>query len=150
MRVDPESNGPSSEQWVVIGRVVSGVKRASHFTQLDWVQAQCDQKAGFKPYPGTLNLEVSEESCRIVESLQKEACIRLVPPDPAFCEAKVLPVSAGDVRGVIIIPAEEVRVHGKTIVEVMAPCKLKEALSLKDGDQLVLVVEKTHGPNSST
>ena len=40
------------------GRVVSGARRAAGFTQLDWVQDQCWEKLGFRPFPGTLNVEV--------------------------------------------------------------------------------------------
>ncbi len=130
------------KNWVLIGKVVSGVKQAAYFTQLDWVQEQCMEKLGFRPYPGTLNLELSEESLPIIDALQKEEGVTLIPPDPKFCIAKALPVSSGEASGAIIIPSEDVNVHGKNIVEVMAPIMLKKALDVKDGDSLTFIVKR--------
>ncbi len=135
------------KNWVLIGKVVSGVKQAAFFTQLDWVQEQCMEKLGFRPYPGTLNLELSEESLPIIDALQKEEGVTLIPPDPKFCIAKALPVSSGEASGAIIIPSEDVKVHGKNIVEIMAPIMLKKALDVKDGDSLTFIVKRP-GPQN--
>ena len=129
-------------EWVLKGKVVSGVRKAAYFTQLEWVQEQCMEKLGFKPYPGTLNLEISEKDLPIIEALQKEEGIELMPPDPTFCAAKAMPLSIGHVSGAIIIPAEEVRVHGKKVIEVISPLRLKETLGVEDGDYLTLTVKK--------
>ena len=129
-------------EWVLNGKVVSGVRKAAHFTQLDWVQEQCMEKLGFRPYPGTLNVEMSEESLPIIEALQKEQGIELIPPDAEFCAARAILLSVGSVSGAIIIPSEDVRVHGKNILEVISPLRLKEALQVDDGDSLTLIVRK--------
>lgn len=129
-------------EWVLNGKVVSGVRKAAYFTQLDWVQEQCMEKLGFRPYPGTLNVEMSEESLPIIEALQKEQGIELIPPSSEFCAAKAMLLSVGSVSGAIIIPSEDVRVHGKNIVEVISPLRLKEALQVDDGDSLTLIVKK--------
>jgi CTP-dependent riboflavin kinase len=97
---------------------------------------------GFKPYPGTLNLKIEEESLPIVEALKKEKGIELVPPDPKFCVAKVLVLSVGSFSGAIIVPAEDVSVHGKRIVEVIAPLRLKDALNVDEGDPVKLVIDR--------
>jgi CTP-dependent riboflavin kinase len=99
-------------------------------------------KNWFSNYPGTLNLEISERDFPIIEALQKEEGIELMPPDPTFCAAKAMPLSVGHVSGAIIIPAEEVRVHGKQVIEVISPLKLKETLRVDDGDYLTLTVKK--------
>jgi CTP-dependent riboflavin kinase len=129
-------------QWVLKGKVVSGVRKAAYFTQLDWVQQQCLNKLGFRPYPGTLNVEISEESLPIVEALQREQGIELIPPDTKFCAARAMLLSVGGVSGALIIPAEDVRVHGKNIVEVISPLRLKDALQVKDGEPLTLIVKR--------
>jgi len=130
------------DNWKLTGRIVGGAKKAAFFTQLDWVQEQCMDKLGFRPYPGTLNLEISEESVPVLEALQKEEGIKLIPPDPEFCTAGALPLSLGEQKGAIIIPAEDVRIHGKNIVEVMAPIGLKNTLNLNDGDFITINVKK--------
>jgi CTP-dependent riboflavin kinase len=130
------------KEWVLNGKVVSGVRKAAYFTQLDWVQEQCVEKLGFRPYPGTLNVEISEESLSIIEALQKEQGIELIPPDTEFCAARAMLLSVGSVSGAIIIPSEDVRVHGKNIVEIISPLRLKDALQVDDGDSLTLTVKK--------
>lgn len=125
----------------IIGRIVSGVKKGALFTELDWVQEQCLKKLGFKPYPGTLNLEIEEETIPVVEALRQGEGIELVPPDEGFCSGHVYPVSVMGVSGAIVAPAEDVGVHGKNIIEIMAPISLKEALDVADGDEIMLTLK---------
>ena len=127
-----------SAHWEITGRVVGGAGKAAQFTQLDWVQEQCYTKLGFRPYPGTLNLEVAEKSLPVVEVLRREDGILLVPPDPEYCAAKVLPLSVGTISGALIIPEASVNIHDKTIIEVLAPVKLKDALGLSEGKTVML------------
>jgi CTP-dependent riboflavin kinase len=131
-----------NEAITITGRIVSGAKKAAFFTQLDWVQEQCQKKLGFKPYPGTLNLEIDEETIPIVEALQQMEGAALVPPDEGYCSGYVFPVSVMGVSGAVVTPAEEVRVHGKNIIEILAPISLKEALDVKDGDEIMLTLKK--------
>jgi len=132
-----------SKNQILKGRVVSGAKKAAFFTQLDWVLKQCSEKLGFKPFPGTLNIELLSENLPDVESIQKEKRIELVPPDPTFCIAQVLPISIEGIDAAVIIPEEMVRMHGKNIIEVIAPVSLKDALNIDDGDTVILTIKKT-------
>jgi len=133
-----------SNKCTLKGKIVSGAKKAAFFTQLDWVLEQCSEKLGFKPFPGTLNVEILPESLLDAESIQEEKSIELVPPDSndaTFCTAQVLPVSIEEVNAAIIIPAEKVRVHGKNIIEVIAPMSLKDTLNIDDGDTVTLTIK---------
>jgi len=131
-----------SNKCTLKGRVVSGTKKAAFFTQLDWVLEQCSEKLGFKPFPGTLNIEILPKSLPNVESIQKEKGIALVPPDPTFCTSQVFPVSIEGADAAMIIPAEKVRIHGKNIIEVIAPISLKNALKIDDGDFVTLTIKR--------
>ena len=125
----------------ITGKIVSGVKKGAFFTNLDWVQEQCQTKLGFKPYAGTLNLEIDAEKIPFFEALWQQGGIELVPPDSNFCSERVYPVSVMGVSGAVVAPAEDVRVHGKNIIEVIAPISLKEALDADDGDSVFLTIE---------
>jgi len=127
-------------QATLSGKIVSGAGKAAYFTQLDWVQKQCTEKLHFKPYPGTLNIEVGESSLYLLEKLQKEEGIKLLSPNPNFCNARSLKASLKNVSGAIIIPYEDVNIYGKNIVEMIAPVSIKETLSLRDGDGVTLTV----------
>ncbi len=126
--------------WVLTGKIVRGVQKASYFTGLDWVREQCLEKLGFSPYPGTLNLSIEGNDLYTLEQLRNKETEKLIPPDPEFCEAKVFPVTVKHVKGAVIIPDEAVRVHGNEVIEVLAPLRLKNALHVDDGDLLTIVV----------
>ena len=124
------------------GKIVGGVKQGAFFTQLDWFQAQCRDQLGFEPYPGTLNLEISIDDVPIVEKLESEAEIEFIPPDSEFCSGKAFPVVVEGIPAAVVIPAAEVRVHGKNIIEVVAGQRLKDALKVGDGDLVELRIAK--------
>ena len=128
------------EQLQINGRIVSGAGEGAYFTQIDWVQQQCDEKLGFKPYPGTLNLEISEEFLPSVEILEQQKGIELISPDPKFCNAVTFQVLLGGINGAIILPEEKVRVHPKNIIEIIAPLSIKATLKVKDGDSLKITI----------
>ena len=128
------------EQLEITGKIIGGAGEGVYFTQIDWVQQQCDEKLGYKPYPGTLNLEISEEFLPAIESLDQKKAIELISPDPKFCNAMVFQVSLGDIRGAIILPEEKVRIHPKNIIEIIAPLNLKAALNVDDGDYIKLKI----------
>ena len=130
-----------SKQRILTGKIVSGVRQGAFFTQLDWFQEQCQEKLGFKPYPGTLNIEISTDKIPEIEALENEEGSKFIPPEATFCSGKAVPVSIAGIRSAIIIPAAEVRVHGKNIVEVIAPVNLKEKLGVADGDSITLVLD---------
>jgi len=123
---------------VLTGKIISGAGQGAYFTQIDWVQRQCNEKLGFKPYPGTLNLEISNDDIFLVESLDPGDGIELISPDPKFCNAKVFPVTLGTIKGAIIVPEEKVRIHPENIIEIIAPFNIKASLNVKDGDTVTL------------
>jgi riboflavin kinase len=125
---------------VLTGRIVSGIKQGAFFTQLDWVQEQCLEKLGFKPYPGTLNLEIAHENMAIIEALKPQEGVELVPPDSNFCSGFVFPITVEGISGAIVAPAEDVRVHGENVIEIISHLGLKDALGVKDGDWVTLTV----------
>lgn len=129
-----------NDKFTVTGKIVSGAKKGAIFTQLDWVQEQCQKKLGFKPFAGTLNLEIEEEKMPLIEALLEKAGIALVPPDANFCTGHVYPVNIMGVSGAIVAPAVNARVHAKNIIELIAPLSLKDALDAADGDEIMLVI----------
>ena len=125
----------------ITGKIVSGVKQGAFFTQLDWVQEQCLEKLGFKPFPGTLNLEIAIENMAIIGALQAQEGIELVPPDSNFCSGLVFPITVEGISGAIVAPAADVRVHAKNIIEVISRLGLKDALGVEDGDWVTLTID---------
>ena len=129
------------DHWKITGKIVSGIKQGAFFMQLDWVQEQCLQKLGFKPYAGTLNLEIVKENMAIIETLQAQEGIELVPPDSNFCSGFVFPITIEGITGALVAPAPDIRVHAKNIIEIISPIGLKDALAVEDGDWVTLMIE---------
>jgi len=125
----------------ITGKIVSGVKQGAFFTQLDWVQEQCLEKLGFKPFPGTLNLEIAIENMAIIGALQAQAGFELVPPDSNYCSGLVYPITVEGISGAIVAPAADVRVHAKNIIEVISRLGLKDALGVEDGDWVTVTID---------
>jgi CTP-dependent riboflavin kinase len=124
---------------ILKGKIVSGAGEGAYFTQIDWVQQQCNQKLGFKPYPGTLNLEVASHDLNLMAALDQRKGIELISPDPKFCNAKAFAVKLGKINGAIIMPEEKVRIHAENIIEIIAPVCIKASLNVKDGDSLSVI-----------
>jgi CTP-dependent riboflavin kinase len=126
----------------ITGKIVSGAGEGGFFTQIDWVMKQCDEKLGFKPHPGTLNLEVAPEDLPIVASLDQKEGVELISPDPKFCNAKAFPIRLGKINAAIIMPEEKVRIHTENIIEIIAPLNIKATLNVKDNASLnVMILE---------
>jgi CTP-dependent riboflavin kinase len=68
--------------------------------------------------------------------------MELVSPDSDYCSGHVFPVSIEGLPAAVVIPAEEVRVHAKNIVEIISPEMLKDALGVKDGDRVTVTINR--------
>ena len=113
-----------SKNRILTGKIISGIKQGAFFTQLDWVQEQCLEKLGFKPFPGTLNLEIANDHMAIMEAFQAQEGIELVPPDSTFCSGFVFPITIEGITGALVAPAPDVRVHAKNIIEIISHYRL--------------------------
>jgi CTP-dependent riboflavin kinase len=131
-----------NDQLKITGKIVGGAKQGAFFTQLDWVREQCLEKLGFAPWPGTLNLELPMDHVAVIEELTVTEGLELVSPDSNYCSGHVFPVSIEGLSAAIVLPAEDVRVHAKNIIEIISPEMLKDALGVNDGDCVTLTIDR--------
>jgi hypothetical protein len=131
-----EKQGVNSMQ--ISGVIQSGAGKGAYFTQVDWVVRQCREMLGYRPFPGTLNVSVKTDDMAILTRLWETPDFELVPDDPAFCAAQVKKIELNGIVAAVVLPSEDVRIHETCVLEVMAPCNLKEALGLSDGDTVCL------------
>jgi CTP-dependent riboflavin kinase len=127
------------------GVIFSDLGQASRFMALDWVQEALRKCLGFAPYPATLNVRPSTpQDARQWQEIQREVAPEaLAPVESGFCNAGLYSVSIqrlvrGDktVKGAVLLPA--VIDYPEEKIEIVAPVRLKQALSVEDGDCLVL------------
>jgi riboflavin kinase len=126
------------------GIIFSDLGQASSFMALDWVQDLLMQRLGYHPFPATLNVRPkAAEDARTWQRVQSElAGTPLTAASDGHCGAKLFrveihaPGSAAKIGGAVLLPEVEGYPNGK--IEIVAPVRLKDHLSVGDGDQLVV------------
>ena len=115
------------------GRVVSGLGFGKFYVTLPWVVAQIEEKFGFTPYPGTLNLKVEKD----VRSFVEEKARVEIEPAKGFCRGLAAEVFIGEtIRAVVIIP--KVADYPEDLIELVAAENLRLKFNLKDGDEVTV------------
>ena len=120
------------------GIIQKGAGQGAFFTSLDWVKEQFQKAMGFAPYPGTLNVRIAEEDLPQMAPFFSEKDFEIVPTDPRFCAGSFKKVKINGIPGAAVFPSEDVRIHGKEILEIICGCHLKDTLGLKDGDPVLI------------
>jgi riboflavin kinase len=117
----------------VKGKVFAGKGEGKKFLRLCWVRTQINEKLGFEPYLGTLNLYLSNEA-RAINLLNKFKGLEITPEKGYWSGRLYKALINGKVHGAVVRP--EVPYYSSQILEVIAPVFLREKLSLKDGDEV--------------
>ena len=128
MPANPDNN------WSLLGHLATGIGQGARFTQLDWAASQFLAECGIHPYPGTLNVLLSDGSqCAVWQQLKGTPGIRLHAGDSASCDARLYPVRiGGEVPATIVFP--EVSGYPENQIEIVAAVALREQLAIADGD----------------
>jgi riboflavin kinase, archaea type len=120
------------------GKVVTGLGESGKFLSIDWVNRAVCEQFEFKPFCGTLNIEVQEPD--VQRRLKQLPAGRITSCEQGFCDALT---HRGRINGRyecgVIIPL--VPNYPEQILEIVAPVHLKDALGLKDGDEVELDLE---------
>ncbi len=91
---------------------------------------------GFIPYPGTLNIVVSDDYLDEISEI-KNSCQNLIKPDEGFGAVKYIEAKLNDeVNGAIVFPAKTT--HEENYLEFISENRLRDQLGLKDGDKVSL------------
>lgn len=121
------------------GRVESGRREAARFLNLGWVERQLAEKLGYPPFPGTLNVRLADAAS--LENWRRlregEGPHTLASPDPAFCDARLYPVTLNSVAPChVVVPC--VPGYYEDVVELIAPESLRNLLRLSEGSECVI------------
>lgn len=131
-------------KWNVIkmelkGVIVSGTKKGAYFMSQAVYRSQFEDKLNFKPYIGTLNVEVNEEDVEKVKKFM-ETDIPKIKGKDFFGDVKFKKaVLNGKIEGAVIFP-EKTR-HSVGVVEFIAPESIKGTYNMDDGDSVTINIE---------
>lgn len=111
----------------ITGSVMTGIGEGALYVRRysEWLE----EKLGFRPFPGTLNLIVSRQPASFP--------LLVVPKGEGLFTVKCAPASInGEVEGAVVRPGKTR--HGDDVLEVLAPVNLRERFNLKDGDEVTV------------
>jgi riboflavin kinase len=128
------------------GVVTSGMGEGSHYIELPGYAVQFEGRLEYEPFPGTLNVDLDEESVRARAGM---ASLEPVPIDgwedddrtfgPAECYPVRIVAGEDSYEGAHIIVPERTH-HDEDQLEIIAPDKLRAKLRLEDGDRVTVHV----------
>lgn len=120
------------------GIVVSGTKKGAYFMSQDVYMAQFKDKIGFKPFPGTLNIQVDEKEVSKVCDILK-GHMETIKGSGNFGDVKLIKATLNyQIKGALVFPVRTQ--HSLEILEFIAPENLRKSLNLKDGDDVSIKV----------
>ncbi|ELY53490.1 CTP-dependent riboflavin kinase [Natronococcus amylolyticus DSM 10524] len=129
------------------GTVTSGMGEGRHYISLSGYKRQFADRLGYEPFPGTLNVDLREDSVRRRSAM---ASLEPVPIDgwededrtygPAVCHPATVETADGGRYEEAHIIAPERTHHDEDQLEVIAPEKLRETLELEDGNRVTVTV----------
>jgi riboflavin kinase, archaea type len=119
------------------GKVYSGRGEGKRFLELPWVRRQIQQKLGFTPYTGTLNLRLLNQDIEKRKQLQTEKAI-VVEPEAGYCPGSLFKANITKVKCAVIFPL--VPKYPTDVLEIIAPLYLRGKLNLADGTLVAVTV----------
>ncbi len=121
--------------FAVKGVVFSGEGIGSQFVKIPWAIRQIREKLGFTPYPGTLNIRLSETEAKDVKTILERVRGIDIVPERGFFPARCFRASVEKkVEGAVIVP--EKPGYPSSVLEILAPVNLRRVLSLEDGNEV--------------
>jgi len=124
----------------ISGKVVSGIGEGSYYTeQINYIK-QFQEKLNFKPFPGTLNIEIKhieKNKIRLVKKYNAILINEFKNNNRTFGGVKCFHAKIENIKGAIVLP---IRSHYSNILEFISPYFLRKKLKLKDGDFVKIII----------
>jgi riboflavin kinase, archaea type len=127
------------------GDIVSGMGEGAYYMSLDGYRRQFKEKLGYEPYPGTLNV-------RLTDQIYMNARLELGKRPSIFIsgfsdgtrtygwvKCYRATVNDGTIDNAAVLVLERTH-YDNTMVEVIAPISIKQAADLKNGDRIKVKV----------
>ncbi|MDY6864506.1 MAG: winged helix-turn-helix domain-containing protein/riboflavin kinase [Halobacteriota archaeon] len=125
----------------LVGTLFTGLGEGQYYLAQDGYIGQFEEKLGFHPFPGTLNMNLNEQSTILRRKLSEHTGIEITgfkSEDRTFGGGKCFHAKLRDENCAVIIPD---RTHyPPDVLEILAPIKLRDELDIKDGDEIILTV----------
>ncbi|WXG45399.1 MAG: DUF120 domain-containing protein [Candidatus Atabeyarchaeum deiterrae] len=125
------------------GTVFSGMRDGAYYVTRDEYQKQFQEKLGFTPYPGTLNLKLRSnldiQAKRTLDAYPGIIIEGFENGQRTFGSVKSFKVIINDkVEGAVLLIKRTH--HGENVLEIISPFYLREKLGVKDGERVTIKI----------
>jgi riboflavin kinase, archaea type len=120
------------------GKVITGEGKGKKYLARPWVQQQIEEKAGFTPFLGTLNLKLTSAGTERRKLLNQTKSATICPAE-GYCSGLLFKASIAEVECAVVLP--QVKSYPDNVLEVIASVNLRDKLKVKDGDEVVVSVQ---------
>jgi len=121
----------------LVGVLFTGEGNGKKYLALPWVKNQLEEKLGYSPFLGTLNLRLTAESVKNKRVLLKVEST-VVYPHEGYCVGLLYKASIRNLDCAIIAP--QVKGYPENVLEVISRVNMRDTLKLKDGDTVTVAV----------
>ncbi len=133
-----------NDELTIDGTIVSGIGEGKYYVSRPFYKKQFEDGLGFSPYPGTLNIKLTDETDILLRKFldRYPSVILKSGTDEGRSFGNVRCYKAmidGKVEGAVIIPLRTH--HPQNVVEIIAPKNLKNFLKKKDGELIRITIE---------
>jgi riboflavin kinase len=119
------------------GKVVSGMGEGQGYISMEGYRSQIRKLLGFDPFPGTLNLRL--ESPFALPEGEAIVISGFISAGRSYGSCKCYPCRIDGLRCAIIRPDRSA--YPPTLIEIIAPVRLRDSMSLEDGDEVAIWLE---------
>ncbi|MBS7641090.1 MAG: DUF120 domain-containing protein [Candidatus Bathyarchaeia archaeon] len=116
------------------GFVSSGMGEGKLFSSLPWFREYVKRTLNFDPFPGTLNIIVSNGDSRVLKEIFRCGGFMVLSRENYFPGRLYKALIAYKVEGAVVRP--ETPRYPENLVEIIAPVCLRRVLSIRDGDEI--------------
>ncbi len=122
---------------VFTGIVFSGEGKGKKFVELPWFKRQVEEKLGFSPYLGTLNLRLLGKEVEKRGLLETEGSLT-VEPQTGYYSGLLFRATIDGLECAVVIPI--MPNYPSDVLEVIAPVYLRSSLKVADGSLVAVSV----------
>lgn len=120
------------------GIVTSGQGKGAYFMSLPVYKTQFEKQLNFSPFPGTLNIKISEEEIDTIHRIDEDK-LKIIEGKDNFGDVLLIQATLNDeVDGAIVFPKKTT--HKENILEFITSKKLKDTMGIKDGDSIKITL----------
>jgi riboflavin kinase, archaea type len=127
------------------GKVVAGMGEGAYYMSLDGYRKQFKDKLGYDPYPGTLNVKLIKQVFRNARrELDKFPSIFIQGFSDntrtyGWAKCYLATINNNAIKNAAIVLLERTH-YDDSMLEIIAPCSIKEFIGVKNGDPINLKV----------